>query len=63
VTIQLPETGLIDPDVTAGKDCTLETRRAAFLAKTKLASAAPFKTAAFCLTRFLDDDVTVKPHS
>ncbi len=62
VTIQLPETVLIDPDVTAGEDCTLEPG-VQLLGKTKLGERCTIQTGSVLLNAILDDDVTVKPHS
>jgi bifunctional UDP-N-acetylglucosamine pyrophosphorylase/glucosamine-1-phosphate N-acetyltransferase len=62
VTIQLPETVLIDPDVTAGKDCTLEPG-VQLLGKTKLGERCLIQTGCVLHDAIVDDDVTVKPHS
>jgi bifunctional UDP-N-acetylglucosamine pyrophosphorylase / glucosamine-1-phosphate N-acetyltransferase len=62
VTIQLPETVLIDPDVTAGEDCTLEPG-VQLLGKTKLGECCTIQTGSVLLNAILDDHVTVKPHS
>src|SRR6266513_2633379 len=62
VTIQLPETVLIDPEVTAGEDCILEPG-VQLLAKTKLGERCTIQTGSVILNTVLDDDVTVKPHS
>ena len=62
VTIQLPETVLIDPDVSAGEDCTLEPG-VQLLGRTKLGERCTIQTGSVLLNAILDDDVTVKPHS
>ncbi len=62
VSIQLPETVLIDPDVTAGEDCTLEPG-VQLLGKTKLGERCVIQTGSVLLNAVLDDEVTVKPHS
>src|SRR4029077_13539810 len=62
VTIQLPETVLIDPDVTAGEDCTLEPG-VQLLAKTKLGERCTIQTGSVLLSAILDNDVPVKPYS
>ncbi|HEY1424735.1 MAG TPA: bifunctional UDP-N-acetylglucosamine diphosphorylase/glucosamine-1-phosphate N-acetyltransferase GlmU [Candidatus Acidoferrum sp.] len=62
VTIQLPETVLIDPDVTAGEDCTLEPG-VQLLGKTKLGERCLIQTGCVLHDAIVDDDVTVKPHS
>jgi bifunctional UDP-N-acetylglucosamine pyrophosphorylase/glucosamine-1-phosphate N-acetyltransferase len=61
-TIQLPETVLIDPDVTAGEDCTIEPCTQ-LLGKTKLGARCVIQTGSILLHAILDDDVTVKAHS
>jgi bifunctional UDP-N-acetylglucosamine pyrophosphorylase/glucosamine-1-phosphate N-acetyltransferase len=62
VTIQLPETVLIDPDVTAGEDCTLEPG-VQLLGKTKLGERCTIQTGSVLHNAILDDEVTVRPHS
>src|SRR5712675_1245765 len=62
VSIQLPETVLIDPDVTAGEDCTLEPG-VQLLGKTKLGERCVLRTGSILQNAILDDDVTVQPHS
>jgi bifunctional UDP-N-acetylglucosamine pyrophosphorylase/glucosamine-1-phosphate N-acetyltransferase len=62
VSIQLPETVLIDPDVTAGEDCTLEPG-VQLLGKTKLGERCVIQTGSVLVNAILDDDVTVRPHS
>ena len=62
VTIQLPETVLIDPEVSAGEDCTLEAG-VQLLGKTKLGTRCTIQTGSVLFNAILDDDVTVKAHS
>jgi bifunctional UDP-N-acetylglucosamine pyrophosphorylase/glucosamine-1-phosphate N-acetyltransferase len=62
VTIQLPETVLIDPEVTAGEDCTLEPG-VQLLGKTKLGARCKVGTGSVLLDSTLGDDVTVLAHS
>ena len=62
VTMQLPETVLVDPDVTAGEDCTLEPG-VQLLGKTKLGERCLIQTGCVLHDAILDDDVIVKPHS
>src|SRR5882762_6213788 len=62
VTIQLPETVLIDPDVTAGEDCTLEPG-VQLLGKTKLGARCVIQTGSVLHDSILGDDVLVKAHT
>ena len=62
VTIQLPETVLIDPDVAAGEDCTLEPCTQ-LLGKTKLGARCVIQTGSVLHDSILGDDVLVKAHS
>jgi bifunctional UDP-N-acetylglucosamine pyrophosphorylase/glucosamine-1-phosphate N-acetyltransferase len=62
VTIQLPETVLIDPEVSAGEDCTIEPC-VQLLGKSKLGERCVIQTGSVLLNAILDDEVTVKPHS
>jgi len=62
VTIQLPETVLIDPGVTAGEDCTLEPG-VQLLGKTKLGTRCKIGTGSVLLDAILGDEVTVRAHS
>ena len=62
VTIQLPETVLIDPEVTAGEDCTIEPA-VQLLGKTKLGARCTIQTGSVLHDSILGDDVLVKPHS
>jgi bifunctional UDP-N-acetylglucosamine pyrophosphorylase/glucosamine-1-phosphate N-acetyltransferase len=61
VTIQLPETVLIDPDVTAGEDTILEPG-VQLLGKTKLGARCTIRTGSVLTDAILGDDVTVEPH-
>jgi bifunctional UDP-N-acetylglucosamine pyrophosphorylase/glucosamine-1-phosphate N-acetyltransferase len=62
VTIQLPETVLVDPDVTAGEDCRLEPG-VQLLGKTKLGARCTVATGSVLHDAVLGDDVTVRAHS
>ena len=61
VTIQLPETVLIDPDVTAGEDTVIEAG-VQLLGKTRLGIRCTIKTGSILSDATLGDDVTVEPH-
>ena len=61
VTIQLPETVLIDPEVTAGEDTVIEAG-VQLLGKTKLGARCTIKTGSVLVDAALGDDVTVEPH-
>ena len=61
VTIQLPETVLIDPDVTAGEDTILEPG-VQLLGKTKIGARCTIRTGSVLTDAILGDDVTVEPH-
>ncbi|HXR33289.1 MAG TPA: bifunctional UDP-N-acetylglucosamine diphosphorylase/glucosamine-1-phosphate N-acetyltransferase GlmU [Verrucomicrobiae bacterium] len=61
-TIQLPETVLIDPDVSAGEDTVIEPC-VQLLGKTKIGSRCTIKTGCVLLDAVLGDDVTIEPHS
>jgi bifunctional UDP-N-acetylglucosamine pyrophosphorylase/glucosamine-1-phosphate N-acetyltransferase len=61
VTIQLPETVLIDPDVTAGEDTIIEPG-VQLLGKTKLGARCTIRTGSVLNDAILGDDVTVEPH-
>ena len=61
VTIQLPETVLIDPDVTAGEDTILEPG-VQLLGKTKIGARCIIRTGSVLTDAILGDDVTVEPH-
>jgi bifunctional UDP-N-acetylglucosamine pyrophosphorylase/glucosamine-1-phosphate N-acetyltransferase len=62
VTLQLPETILIDPEVTAGEDCTIEPGTQ-LLGKTALGANCLIQTGSVLLNAHLEDGVTVKAHS
>ncbi len=61
VTIQLPETVLIDPDVTAGEDTIIEPG-VQLLGKTKMGARCTIRTGSVLNDAILGDDVTVEPH-
>jgi bifunctional UDP-N-acetylglucosamine pyrophosphorylase/glucosamine-1-phosphate N-acetyltransferase len=61
VTIQLPETVLIDPEVTAGEDCVIEPG-VQLLGKTKLGDRCTIRTGSVLADALLGDDVIVEPH-
>jgi bifunctional UDP-N-acetylglucosamine pyrophosphorylase/glucosamine-1-phosphate N-acetyltransferase len=61
VTIQLPETVLIDPEVTAGEDTILEPG-VQLLGKTKIGARCTIRTGSVLSDATLGDDVTVEPH-
>jgi len=61
VTIQLPETVLIDPEVTAGEDTIIEPG-VQLLGKTKIGARCTIRTGSVLTGAILGDDVTVEPH-
>jgi len=61
VTIQLPETVLIDPEVTAGEDTVIEPG-VQLLGKTKIGARCTIRTGSVLSDALLGDDVTVEPH-
>jgi len=61
VTIQLPETVLIDPDVTAGEDTVIEAG-VQLLGKTKIGARCTVRTGSVLTDSILGDDVRVEPH-
>jgi bifunctional UDP-N-acetylglucosamine pyrophosphorylase / glucosamine-1-phosphate N-acetyltransferase len=61
VTIQLPETVLIDPDVTVGEDSIIEPG-VQLLGKTKIGARCTIRTGSVLSDALLGDDVTVEPH-
>ena len=61
VTIQLPETVLIDPDVTAGEDTVLEAG-VQLLGKTQIGARCSIGTGSVLHNTRLGDDVIVEPH-
>src|SRR5438477_9029712 len=62
VTIQLPETVIVGPDVSAGEDTVLEPG-VQLLGKTKLGESCVIRTGSILQNAILADDVTVQPHS
>jgi bifunctional UDP-N-acetylglucosamine pyrophosphorylase/glucosamine-1-phosphate N-acetyltransferase len=62
VTIQLPETVLIDPEVTAGEDTVIEAG-VQLLGKTKLGARCSIKTGSVIVDSVIGDDVKVEAHS
>jgi bifunctional UDP-N-acetylglucosamine pyrophosphorylase/glucosamine-1-phosphate N-acetyltransferase len=61
VSIQLPETVLIDPEVTAGEDTVIEPA-VQLLGKTKIGARCTIRTGSVLRDAILGDDVTVEPH-
>src|SRR5579859_803101 len=61
VTIQLPETVLIDPDVIAGEDTVIEPG-VQLLGHTKIGARCTIRTGSVLTDALLGDDVTVEPH-
>jgi len=61
VSIQLPETVLIDPDVTVGEDTVLEPC-VQLLGKTKIGRRCSIRTGSVLSDMILGDDVLVEPH-
>jgi bifunctional UDP-N-acetylglucosamine pyrophosphorylase/glucosamine-1-phosphate N-acetyltransferase len=61
VTIQLPETVVIDPDVAAGEDTIIEPG-VQLLGKTKIGMRCTIRTGSVLADAILGDDVTVEPH-
>jgi len=61
VTIQLPETVLIDPDVTVGEDSIIEPG-VQLLGKTRIGARCTIRTGSVLSDALLGDDVTVEPH-
>ena len=61
VTIQLPETVLVDPEVTAGEDTVIEPC-VQLLGKTKIGARCTIRTGSVLSDAILGDDVTVEPH-
>jgi bifunctional UDP-N-acetylglucosamine pyrophosphorylase / glucosamine-1-phosphate N-acetyltransferase len=62
VTIQLPETVLIDPEVTAGEDTIFEPC-VQLLGKTKIGARCVIKTGSVLHDAILADDVLIEAHS
>src|SRR5467141_79944 len=61
VTIQLPETVLIDPDVAVGEDTIIEPG-VQLLGKTRIGARCTIRTGSVLSDALLGDDVTVEPH-
>jgi bifunctional UDP-N-acetylglucosamine pyrophosphorylase / glucosamine-1-phosphate N-acetyltransferase len=61
VTIQLPETVLVDPEVTVGEDTVVEPC-VQLLGKTKIGARCTIRTGSVLNDAILGDDVTVEPH-
>jgi bifunctional UDP-N-acetylglucosamine pyrophosphorylase/glucosamine-1-phosphate N-acetyltransferase len=61
VTIQLPETVLVDPEVTAGEDTIIEPG-VHLLGKTKIGARCTIRTGSVLTDALLGDDVVVEPH-
>jgi len=61
VTIQLPETVLIDPEVSAGEDTIIEPG-VQLLGRTKIGARCTIRTGSILTDAILGDDVTVEPH-
>jgi bifunctional UDP-N-acetylglucosamine pyrophosphorylase/glucosamine-1-phosphate N-acetyltransferase len=61
VTIQLPETVLIDPDVVAGEDTVVEPA-VHLLGKTRIGAGCVIRTGSILSDTILGDDVVVEPH-
>ncbi|HWZ99761.1 MAG TPA: bifunctional UDP-N-acetylglucosamine diphosphorylase/glucosamine-1-phosphate N-acetyltransferase GlmU [Candidatus Dormibacteraeota bacterium] len=62
VTIQLPETVLVGPDVLAGEDTVLEPC-VQLLGKTKIGARCTIRTGSILNDAVLGDSVTVEPHT
>jgi bifunctional UDP-N-acetylglucosamine pyrophosphorylase / glucosamine-1-phosphate N-acetyltransferase len=61
VTIQLPETVLVDPEVTAGEDTVIEPG-VQLLGKTKIGARCTIRMGSVLSDAILGDDVMVEPH-
>src|SRR5882724_1159517 len=61
VTIQLPDTVLIDPDVVAGEDTVIEPA-VHLLGKTKIGARCVVRTGSVLTNAILGDEVIVEPH-
>jgi bifunctional UDP-N-acetylglucosamine pyrophosphorylase / glucosamine-1-phosphate N-acetyltransferase len=62
VSIQLPETVLIDPDVTAGEDTVIEPA-VQLLGKTKIGERCTIRTGSVLSDAIVGNDVAIEPHS
>ena len=61
VTIQLPETVLVDPEVTAGEDTVIEPG-VQLLGRTRIGARCTIRTGSVLNDALLGDNVTVEPH-
>lgn len=61
VTIQLPETVVIDPEVAVGEDTTIESG-VQLLGKTKIGAQCTIRTGSVLTDALLGDDVNVEPY-
>ncbi|HYL63462.1 MAG TPA: bifunctional UDP-N-acetylglucosamine diphosphorylase/glucosamine-1-phosphate N-acetyltransferase GlmU [Candidatus Methylomirabilis sp.] len=61
VTIQLPETVVIDPEVTAGEDTVIEPA-VQLLGRTKIGARCIIRSGSILTDAHLGDEVTVEPH-
>jgi bifunctional UDP-N-acetylglucosamine pyrophosphorylase / glucosamine-1-phosphate N-acetyltransferase len=61
VTIQLPETVVVDPEVSVGEDTIIEPC-VQLLGKTKVGARCVIKTGSVIVDSVLDDEVVVEPH-
>jgi bifunctional UDP-N-acetylglucosamine pyrophosphorylase / glucosamine-1-phosphate N-acetyltransferase len=61
VTIQLPETVLVDPEVTAGEDTVIEAG-VQLLGKSKIGARCTIRTGSVLIDAILGDGVMVEPH-
>jgi bifunctional UDP-N-acetylglucosamine pyrophosphorylase / glucosamine-1-phosphate N-acetyltransferase len=61
VSVQLPETVLIDPEVTAGEDTVIEPG-VHLLGKTQIGARCVIRTGSVLTDALLGDDVVVEPH-
>jgi bifunctional UDP-N-acetylglucosamine pyrophosphorylase/glucosamine-1-phosphate N-acetyltransferase len=61
VTIQLPKTVLVDPEVVVGEDTVIEPC-VQLLGKTKIGARCVVKTGSVLLNTVLGDDVVIEPH-
>jgi bifunctional UDP-N-acetylglucosamine pyrophosphorylase/glucosamine-1-phosphate N-acetyltransferase len=62
VTIEMPETVLIDPEVTVGEDTRIEPC-VQLLGKTRIGSRCTIRTGSVLADAVLEDNVLVKPHT
>ena len=62
VTIEMPETVLIDPEVTVGADSRIEPC-VQLLGKTRVGAGCTIRTGSILADAVLEDNVLVKPHS